>query len=139
MPNEDFADKPLTFNNLKAMIALTVSVIIGYGWTLSNFVTTDELTRHAERTDGSAIREIEKVAGNLKNHIDEQTIWKLETKLEDIGDKRWLVQQRISQPGGDTLENRKQVKDLEGREKKAERSLQCVRNGGNHCISRTDG
>ena len=90
-------------------------------------------------TTFATVQQVDVVALNLTDHIDEQTIWKLETKLENIGDKRWLVQQRISQPGGDTVENRKQVKDLNSREKKAERSLQCVRTGGSHCISRTDG
>jgi len=129
MENEaaDIADKTFT-TTPRTMLMFSVAIISAYAWTLSNFVTVESFEH-----------EIEQVAGNLKSHIDEQTIWKLETKLEDIGDKRWLVQQRLSQPGGDTSENRKQVKDLNSREKKAERSLQCVRTGGNHCISRTDG
>ena len=123
MSSEDIADKVIT-TTPRTLMLLAGLLLASYAGMFTTFAT---------------VQQVDVVAVNLTDHIDEQTIWKLETKLEDIGDKRWLVEQRMSQPGGDTQENRKQILDLEGREKKAVRSLNCVRNGGDHCISRTDG
>jgi len=119
----DIADRAIT-TTPRTLLMVGASLIAAYAWALGNFATVDS---------------VELVAVNLQDHMDEQTIWRLETKLEDIGDKRWLVHQAIARPGGDTQANRQQAMELEGREKKVERSLGCIRTGGKHCINGVGG
>lgn len=71
---------------------------------------------------------------DLKKHIDRTTIQRLESRLEDVDDQLWLLEERMREDGGNTQSNRKRKRDLEKRREKLETQIQCVREERNHCL-----
>ena len=104
--------------------AVSVATIASYMWIFATFVTATAFDAHAN---------------DFQTHIEATTVWQLETRLEDITDQRWMLQQRMLQPGGSTADNRRRDHDLEKRESKIFNQITCIKQEGNHCLAQPEG
>lgn len=93
--------------------------ISGYIWLFATFVTTATFSAHAHE---------------FAEHIEAQTIWALQTRMEDVSDQRWLLQQKMDEPNGNTMERRTRDRELMRRELKLKDQISCLKTGGNHCL-----
>jgi len=101
------------------MMAGLVSAAIGADiWIFSTFATLASVDAHAS---------------DFRYHVEATTIWQLETRLEDVSDRRSTL---ISD--GITPKNSDYANDLEKREKKLTKQISCLQSNGKHCLSKTD-
>jgi len=125
---KDIADIVITTTPKTIFILITIA-LSSYLWIFSTFATQTEVNDLKLGCDKRFVA----LTDQIKNHIEAELIQRLEERLEDTGDKRWLIQQRIAS-GDNTPENLKQEREFAKRESKTARQLECMRNEGTHCI-----
>jgi len=119
--NQGVADKPIliTPRTLVGIIgAVIVATIASYMWIFATFVTATTFEAHAS---------------DFSEHIEAQTIWQLETRLEDISDQRMKLQMV-----GITPQNRDFDRDLQKREDKLTKQISCLQQNGKHCLRKSE-
>ena len=78
--------------------------------------------------------DLEEIQTAFEYHVEEQTILRLEERLQDTSDLRWELKQRMEAPGGDTIDNKDRDRELKKREERYRQQIQCLRNKGAHCL-----
>lgn len=136
--DKEFADKtfritPRTGVLIMASIAtICISATI---WMFATFVTDAELADHHTATYVDVSSRVTALEKAFVFHKEEETLRQLERDVLDISDKRWEIRQRMEQPGGDTRSNKERDRELMLREKKYQGQIDCIKAGGNHCLS----
>lgn len=105
---------------LVALVSAFLAVAVpATTWVYAEFALADDLTTL-------------KVA--FEYHVEEQTIIRLEGRLQDTSDLRWELKQRMDSPGGDTIDNKDRDRELQKREERYRQQIDCLRNKGSHCL-----
>lgn len=125
MANEA-VDKPILITPrtfFVIMAAIAGGTIIAFTWVFSTFVTQAQFLQHTEA---------------YKDHLEEVTIWQIETSRDAVDDLLWELEQRMDQAGEDTQTNRNRQRELKKRKAKYEGQITCLRTAGKHCLRTTD-
>jgi len=120
------------------MVLMAIGLITTYGIILATFVTHGDLENHTKATDHVLSARIELLADNFQYHVAATTVWQLETRLEDISDKRWSLKTRMEETNGNTRDNRDRDRDLEKRETKLQQQISCLQQAGKHCLNNSE-
>jgi len=114
---------------------MILGTVAAYAWIFTTFVTHADLGNHTQKTDHVVDARVTQLASDFHSHVEATTIWQLETRLEDISDKRWSLKERMEAPDGNTRDNRDKDRELQKRESKLNKEISCLQQSGKHCLT----
>jgi hypothetical protein len=108
---------------------LATAVITAYVWVFSTFATQEENAAQHMALEAS----ITQVSTELRYHIDEALLWRINTRIEDLQDRRDELEREI-QAGNDSDFTQSNKRDLDRRIQRLQQQVQCLQNNGSHCL-----